>query len=939
MPSGRRRTLPEPGERLGQYKLVRLIAKGGMGAVYHALHARTEKPYAVKLLLREVVDDEGSAAFERFRREVDALQRIDTHPSVVAVHGWGDWRGLPWYAMEHVEGHALADWLAEGPMRPDRAARLVAEVARALSHVHRFGLVHRDLKPDNILIDANGTPRVTDFGLAYDAGKDRLTKTGEAVGTPVYMAPEQVDPDNRDGIGAHTDVYGLGALLYAALTAEPPFPDGKVERLLTDIMLSDPPAPSTKNPNVPEPLDVICLCALEKRPEDRFAGAAAMAEDLDRYLQGKQIETRTAGPLFRVWRRLRPRRAASGAVALLIAAAVAAMSAAIVLLAVGGRDPEAAPRARVAALEKAINRPGGLTAAEAAELFYELERAPEIVDDGMLYRRYRVLRSLAKAIGLGPDERPDGVANHLARVLVEDLDDRVRLGFACDVLVANDRLDVLSRTLIASRAIEVVEPRILAAILAAPPSADVVMPDHPDLLQALIGRDDLDHTTKGHLKVHLGHARARGDDPRRAINDYIDAFAVHDVAVDPRDWDVDLREEARAALGRLIDNPTSEKTWAIDVLLSRVGDVRDPIDSELEATLRRLATSPPDTVGASKSEIERLLARNLVAISFLERHSLAGISETRDRVIRVALGRSTLRDAGRREADRPVALRHASALAVLARLLASTKEREGPQWEDDRASAIAFIDAASAAGAAIRLPGFWHQLAFAAKRAGDGERVVRSLREALRVENEVDVSAAQRFPQVPLELAKRLLDDELRVEDPAGDPAVLAEAGQLLLDSVDRQRAVLRAHGDGAEELGLDKRESLAQAVFRYVERLCLRRPALCDHFADAPTADEIIDAAFALDGEKGAEDERRDARVYLFRTRALHHRVHRRLDAAFVELEQAVRSVELEEPEDVPPLLRAQATIREEQGRLIEARQIRAEADRLAAQHGGRGR
>ncbi len=263
--------------RIGDYTIEEEIGRGGFGAVYRARDA-TGAVVALKLFSRA---GDGSVAFERFQREPDAILRAGAHPNLIRVHAAGEHAGLPWFAMDLVEGKSLEDELTEaGPLAWPRACTLAGKVALALEHLHRAGLVHRDVKPGNVLVDAASEPRLVDLSLALDTERrTRLTHAGQLVGTPAYMAPEQL----RDGgdPGPRSDVYALGVLLYELLTGAPPFWGDSVDELRSAIEAGAVP-PTTRQPDVPEAVSRAVLHALEPSVERRTPSAEAFALELER---------------------------------------------------------------------------------------------------------------------------------------------------------------------------------------------------------------------------------------------------------------------------------------------------------------------------------------------------------------------------------------------------------------------------------------------------------------------------------------------------------------------------------------------------------------------------------------------------------------------------------------------------------------------------------
>jgi serine/threonine-protein kinase len=307
--------------RIEGYDVEAVVGRGGMGIVYRARHRRLNRPVALKMILAGAYASPQDRA--RFQREAEAVAAL-RHPNVVQVYDSGEAGGRPYFTMEFVEGGTLAEKLARTPLAARPAADLVAALAGAVHAAHASGVVHRDLKPANVLLTADGTPKVTDFGLArYVEGGPELTLSGTRVGTPSYMAPEQALGRSR-AIGPATDVYALGAILYELLTGRPPFKGESAAETERQVIANDPVPPSRLNAGVPRDLETVCLKCLHRDPARRYPSAAALVDDLRRFLAGAPIAARPAGRRERLARWVRRHPAAAGllaTLAVLIAAA------------------------------------------------------------------------------------------------------------------------------------------------------------------------------------------------------------------------------------------------------------------------------------------------------------------------------------------------------------------------------------------------------------------------------------------------------------------------------------------------------------------------------------------------------------------------------------------------------------------------------------------
>jgi eukaryotic-like serine/threonine-protein kinase len=330
------------------YEIEEILGRGGMGIVFRARHLRLNRVIALKMGLSGTYA--GPQERQRFRREAEAVAAL-RHPNVVQVHDVGEADGRPYFAMEYVEGGSLAQKLAGTPLPAHEAAALLMTIAGAVGAAHRAGVVHRDLKPANVLLTADGTPKISDFGLAYrltdEAG---LTRTGTVLGTPSYMAPEQARGD-RGAAGPAVDVYALGAMLYECLTGGPPFRAETGLATIGQVLSQDPVPPSRLNSKVPRDLETVCLKCLRKEPQRRYATAAELADDLGRFLRGETTAARPEGLLARLLRRIRRRPVPTAAIA------VATLS--VIFLTVGGvwtLSERAAVKWAAAADQEAVER-------------------------------------------------------------------------------------------------------------------------------------------------------------------------------------------------------------------------------------------------------------------------------------------------------------------------------------------------------------------------------------------------------------------------------------------------------------------------------------------------------------------------------------------------------------------------------------------------------
>ena len=315
----------------GDYELLEEIARGGMGVVYKARQVSLNRTVAVKMILAGQLA--GEEDVRRFLTEAEAAANLQ-HPHIVAIHEVGEHKGQHFFSMDYVEGTDLSALISDNPLPAREAADYVQCIASAIQYAHEQGTLHRDLKPSNILIDGNGEPHITDFGIAKRIAPDaddtemspgeegsetvgqqqevaQLTATGAVLGTPSYMPPEQAGAKQSD-IGPHSDVYSLGAILYCLLTGRPPFQAENPLSTMLQVLQQEPVPLRLLNPSLSRDLETICLKCLEKDPGRRYQAAGELADELDCYLSGKPITARPVGRLERGWRWCRRNPAVAG---------------------------------------------------------------------------------------------------------------------------------------------------------------------------------------------------------------------------------------------------------------------------------------------------------------------------------------------------------------------------------------------------------------------------------------------------------------------------------------------------------------------------------------------------------------------------------------------------------------------------------------------------
>src|SRR5215831_16877784 len=290
---------------LGDYELLEEVGRGGQGVVFRARQKSLNRIVALKVI--GLGQWATRAHLKRFRLEAKAAASLD-HPCIVPIYEIDERDGQCYFSMKFVEGGQLDEVVKHAPMSIRQAVELVVKVARTVHYAHEHGILHRDIKPGNILLDKEGEPHLTDFGLArLVESESTVTRTVEVLGTPSYMAPEQAAGNNAKLTSA-ADVYGLGAVLYQLLTAHPPFAGGTTFETIKLLLDTEPRQPRLWNPKIDRDLSTICLKCLEKDPKRRYSSALAVAEDLERWLRHEPIVARHTGVVVRAkkWVRRNP---------------------------------------------------------------------------------------------------------------------------------------------------------------------------------------------------------------------------------------------------------------------------------------------------------------------------------------------------------------------------------------------------------------------------------------------------------------------------------------------------------------------------------------------------------------------------------------------------------------------------------------------------------
>ena len=302
-PAPRRMVSPTPLPEIPGFRLISLLGQGGMGCVYLAQHLGLERLVAIKVVAAAGVAS--PTLLSRFREESKAVAAV-THPGVCQIYEASETNGLPYLVMEYIEGVTLSESLREQLPSPTQSAKLILAISEAIEACHRAGILHRDLKPSNVMRTRDGNIKVMDFGLAkrLNGGDEYKTQTGEIIGTPSYMAPEQASGVVKQFSPA-TDVYAIGAILYELLTGRPPFQTPDLMQTIMMVLTEEPISPRKLQPRVPVDLETICLKCLDKKPQKRYETAAALAEDIRRFIDHRPVQARRTPYWEKSWKWVR----------------------------------------------------------------------------------------------------------------------------------------------------------------------------------------------------------------------------------------------------------------------------------------------------------------------------------------------------------------------------------------------------------------------------------------------------------------------------------------------------------------------------------------------------------------------------------------------------------------------------------------------------------
>jgi len=610
------------------------IGQGGMGVVYKARDLKLGRVVAIKTIAeaqyatREQLD--------RFVAEAVAVSRLQ-HPHIIHIHAIGEHEGRPYFSLEFAEGGSLAQRLAQGPMATAGAAELVETLARAVHTAHLAGIVHRDLKPSNVLLTADGSPKVSDFGLAKLMGSDSArTLSGDVLGTPSYMAPEQAGGHSRE-VGPAVDIYALGAILYQSLTGRPPFLGGSAIETLNLVMSTEVIPPRRLRPEVPRDLETICLKCLEKEPQKRYASALALAADLRRFLDGRPIDARPVTLWERSWRwcRRNPLVAGLSAAVFMILLGWITVSSALMMRAIRAeartrvqRDVAKSEASRAREAERLAKEAEATAGKERDRAESETENAKAILE----FVKKDLLAQAAANNQATPDTKPD--PDLKVRTALERAAARIEGKFPGKPLVEASIRQTIGETYNDLGLYPQAQPQMERAVklyrdaLRDEDPVTLEAMNHLGLLYLAQGKLDLAETLL--LKVHDRYQRVRGPehpDTLGAANSLGQVYFTQGKPKQAESLYVQSLEGVRKALGN--DRPeTLEAVNNLGLLYQtqgRLAEAEPLLREAMEGLLRLHGPEHPDTLIAS---------HNLAEVYFL-RENLADAQRLFEQVLNV----------------------------------------------------------------------------------------------------------------------------------------------------------------------------------------------------------------------------------------------------------------------------------------------------------------
>ncbi len=542
------RARSDPNRTIGRYVLIGEIGRGGMGVVHRAFDTALRRHVAIKMIIGDGIMGADERQRRRFEREAVASAKL-RHPGIVSIHEVGAHRGNPFLVMDLVDGESLETLLRREALSPRRIAEIVHAVALALEHAHAHGVVHRDVKPENVLVDREGQPHVVDFGLARElSSDDRLTMSGQIVGTPAYLAPEQTSGGSR-AVGPSADVYALGGVLYRALAGRPVFEAAELMSLMRMVLFDDPEPLRRHRPGVHPDLETLTLKCLEKEPARRYPSAGALAADLRRFLDGEVIEARPAGRVARARRWARRHR---GRAALLLA-----LVGLVVLASAGGAAFLYEMRRRVAVERIAFTDGARARSTAAWEAFSGARQATRPEGETPAQAR----RRLGGLLALGRDAAQEAMTVHTL-----DLEDETARTHALEATLA------------------------YADVAAAAEQWSVA-----ESVLGQAGRLDADGAAVGAARTRLARERARVAEERRVVVEAVLASARRGAVAEGIAYD-----DALFTLVRLPDGQT------VDLLVDALDEVSERLRDVVVAHYRDAGTPSRDEALAGLEAIDGL---------------------------------------------------------------------------------------------------------------------------------------------------------------------------------------------------------------------------------------------------------------------------------------------------------------------------------------------